>query len=73
MYKTLDNKGVCVGLFLDLTKAFDMVNHGICMQKLDSYGIRGIAYQWFVSYQKKNRKMLVKIDCLDATTDEVQQ
>jgi hypothetical protein len=50
-----------------------MVNHGICMQKLDSYGIRGIAYQWFVSYQKKNRKMLVKIDCLDATTDEVQQ
>jgi hypothetical protein len=39
---------------------------------LDAYGIRGIAYQWFVSYLK-NRKMLVKIDCLDVTTNEVQQ
>ena len=29
VYKTLDNKEVCVGLFLDLSKAFDMVNHNI--------------------------------------------
>jgi len=49
-----------------------MVNRDICIQKLDAYGIRGIAYQWFVSYLK-NRKMLVKIDCLDVTTDEVQK
>jgi len=72
LYRTLDNKEVCVGLFVDLTKAFDMVNRDICIQKLDAYGIRGIAYQWFVSYLK-NRKMLVKIDCLDVTTDEVQK
>ena len=35
VYKALDNKEVCVGLFLDLTKASDMVNH-ILLQKLDA-------------------------------------
>jgi hypothetical protein len=55
VYKTLDNKEVCVGVFLDLTKVFEMLNHDILLQKLDAYGIRGIAYQWFVSYQKKAR------------------
>jgi len=53
MYKTLDNKEVCVGVFLDLTEVFDMVNYDILLQKLDAYGIRGSAYQWFVSYLKK--------------------
>ena len=72
MYKTLDTIEVYRRLFIDLTKAFDMVNLDICIRKLDAYGIRGIAYQWFVSYLK-NRKLLVKIDCLDVTTDEVQQ
>jgi len=33
VYKTLDNKEVCVGLFLDLTMESDMVNH-ILLQKL---------------------------------------
>jgi hypothetical protein len=35
VYKALDNKEVCVGLFLDLSKASDMVNHNILLQKLD--------------------------------------
>jgi hypothetical protein len=71
VYKTLDNKEVCVGLFLDLSKAFDMVNH-ILLQKLDTYGIRGFAYQWVTSYLK-NRKQLVEIYHLDATNHEIQQ
>jgi len=49
-----------------------MVNHDICIQTLDAYGIRGIAYQWFV-FLSKNRKIVVKTDCLDVTTDEVLQ
>jgi hypothetical protein len=71
VYKTLVNKEVYVGLFLDLSKASDMANH-ILLQKLDTYGIRGIAHQWVASYLK-NRKQLVEIDHLDTTTHEIQQ
>jgi retron-type reverse transcriptase len=51
-YKILDNWEACVGLFLDLTKAFDIVNHDILLQRLEFYGIRGVAYQYEQSDEK---------------------
>ena len=51
----LDNKTFSCGVFVDLEKAFDTVNHTILLAKLDHYGIRDNALAWFRSYLS-NRK-----------------
>ena len=64
----LDDKNYSIGVFMDLSKAFDTVDHVILLDKLRLYGVRGTAYDWIKSYLN-NRQQFVQIgdvmsDCL---------
>ena len=53
---SIDAEKNSIGVFVDLKKAFDTVNHDLIIDKHEYYGIRGTAREWLQSYlrQKTN-------------------
>ncbi len=64
----IDQNKVTAGVFLDLSKAFDTIDHQILFYKLERYGIRGVALQWIKSYFQ-NRKQFVQYNNVSSSTN----
>ena len=58
--RNMDKRYFSCGVFIDLKKAFDTVNHEILLDKLNFYGFRGLINDWFQSYLK-NRTQTIQI------------
>ena len=59
----IDKGNSVVGIYLDLSKAFDTVNHDILLHKMSHYGIRGNALKWFNSYLKDRQQITCVSKC----------
>ena len=59
--KDIDEKNASLAIFMDLSKAFDTLNHEILLNKLSHYGITDTALKWFSSYLT-GRQQYVEIE-----------
>jgi len=53
-----DKRVHTIGIFIDLTKAYDVLNHKLLLETLSSYGIRGSTNSWFRSYLTNSRQFI---------------
>ena len=59
--KVTENNKHATGVFIDLKKAFDTVDHEMLVKKLNFYGVLGVGNDWIKSYPT-NRKQFVEIN-----------
>ena len=60
MLQAKNKKEECACLYLDLSRAFDTLDHSILLKKLNNYGIRRTANMWFENYLN-NRSLVAKV------------
>ena len=62
-YESVENNEFMLGLFIDLSRAFDTISHKILLDKLQHYGIRGIAWEWIRSYLSNRKQFVIYNQC----------
>ena len=67
LLESLSKRQVSLLLLIDFSKAFDMVEHPILIDKLEHYGIRGPALKWLKSYLS-NKKQFVSLNGCNSST-----
>jgi hypothetical protein len=65
--EALDKHLYVTDIFLDISKAYDVINHNRLLDKLGSYGIRGLVNKWFQSYLTV-RTQFVEISQIEVNT-----
>ena len=65
--KALDTGKIVVGVYLDLRKAFDAIDHPILLRKLYSLGIRDNLYTWIKSYLTNKSQFVMYNNCKSET------
>ena len=60
----IDKGNLTMGVFIDLSKAFDTIDHHILLDKLPMYGIRGNCFDWFNSYLTERKQYVCLNDML---------
>lgn len=61
VYTTINNGKISAGIFVDVMKAFDTVDHEILLTSMNQVGIRGIPLEWFRSYLS-GRSQITKVN-----------
>ena len=70
IWNNFESKQYTLGVFVDLSKSFDTVNHKNVISKLENYGIRGDNLLWFVSYLT-NQIQFIKYNNLNTSFQKI--
>ena len=62
IFSSLDESKHSICLSLDISKAFDSINHQVLLSKLEFYGVRGLSLQWIQDYLKERKQYVVYDD-----------
>ena len=70
IYHSFNQNKYLLGVFIDLSKAFDIVDHNILIDKLNSYAIKNNSLTWFSSYLS-NRKQFVQAGAIKTSSLDI--